>query len=95
MKARDRKHHEKYISNDTKIKKQMKSSSGITLIALVTAVIIIMILATVGLRQAFGDNGLLTKTEKTQTEAEQDITNSQQYIDKTQQEYLNATTFAE
>lgn len=88
-----RKDNKKSMNNDTKINKQMQSSSGITLIALVTAVIILIILATMSLRAMFGDNGLLTKVENTKNETGQDLTNSQEYIDKSKQEFLNATTF--
>ena len=93
MKQKIRKDNKKSMSNDTNINKQMQSSSGITLIALVTAVIILIILATMSLRSMFGDNGLLTKVENTKNETGQDLTNSQEYIDKSKQEFLNATTF--
>ena len=45
-------------------KEMVKSQKGITLVALVITVIIIIILATVAINFAFGDNGLITQAER-------------------------------
>ena len=46
------------------IKKVRKTNRGITLIALVITIIVLLILAGVTIATLTGDNGLLTKTEK-------------------------------
>ena len=45
-----------------KIGRNIKKPNGITLLALVIAIIIIIILATVAINLAFGDNGLIKRT---------------------------------
>lgn len=44
--------------------KQMKNNKGITLIALVITIIILIILAGIAINAVFGENGLLTKTSE-------------------------------
>lgn len=50
------------------MKKQMKNNKGITLIALVITIIVLLILAGVSIAMLTGDNGLLTKASKSKTE---------------------------
>ena len=54
----------KQISNKGQYKEMAKSQRGITLVALVITIIILIILATVAINFAFGNNGLITQAEK-------------------------------
>ena len=42
-----------------------KSSSGVTMISLIIAVIILLILATISIRALTGDNGIITQSRET------------------------------
>ena len=48
----------------------MNSSKGITLLALVRTIIIIIILSTVAISFLFGDNGLITRAQQAKLEQE-------------------------
>ena len=68
-------------------KKQRKNSNGITLIALVITIIVLLILAGVSIAMLTGDNGILTqaqnaknRTEEAQREEENILTNYEDYI---------------
>lgn len=54
-----------------------KNQKGITLVALVITIIILIILATVAISFAFGDNGLVTRAE----DAEQYYLNDTKYTE--------------
>ena len=58
--------------NNNKIKKTLKASNGITLIALVVTIIVLLILAGISIQMLTGDNGILTRAgeakEKTNIE---------------------------
>ena len=45
-------------------KPEIKKKKGITLIALVTTIILILILTSIAISNGFGDNGLFKKAEK-------------------------------
>ncbi len=47
-----------------------KNKNGITLIALVITIIVLLILAGVSLNMLLGDNGVLTKTKMAKTKSE-------------------------
>lgn len=51
------------------MKKQMKNNKGITLIALVITIIVLLILAGVSIAMLTGDNGLLTKAREAKTKS--------------------------
>ncbi len=51
-------------------KKTQSKNKGITLIALVITIIVILILAGVSINTLFGDNGLLTKADEARRENE-------------------------
>ena len=55
-------------------KKELNSSNGITLIALVITIIVLLILAGISISMLSGDNGILQKatTAKTETEKSQE-----------------------
>lgn len=72
----------------------LKNQRGITLVALVITIIILIILATVAISFAFGNNGLINRAEDA-TEyyandtayTDDSITNVEKYLDN----YLNST----
>ena len=68
-------------------KKQRKNSNGITLIALVITIIVLLILAGVSISMLTGDNGILTqaqnaknRTEEAQKEEENTLNNYESYL---------------
>jgi len=67
----------------------LKNQRGITLVALVITIIILIILATVAISFAFGDNGLVNRAEDAKDfyandtkYTEDSITNVEKYLDK-------------
>ena len=48
----------------SKIKEILKRQKGITLVALVITIVILIILATVSINAIFGENGLVTKAQE-------------------------------
>ena len=53
-----------------KLKEQLKTNKGITLIALVITIIVLLILAGVTIATLTGDNGILTKAQSTKIQSE-------------------------
>ena len=51
-------------NNTTRIKEIKKSSKGVTLIALVITIIVLLILAGVSIAMLTGDNGILTQAKE-------------------------------
>ena len=73
----------------------MKKENGITLIALVITIIILIILAGISIGMLVGDNGIITKakqakqdTEVAQEEQDKSLTNMEEYI----KEQINETS---
>ena len=69
-------------------REKIKEKRGITLVALVITIIILIILATVAINYAFGDNGLVRMAEKASeyylndsTYTDQSLKNIEDYID--------------
>lgn len=67
----------------------LKNERGITLVALVITIIVLIILATVAISFAFGNNGLVNRAEDARDfyandtkYTEQSITNVEKYLDK-------------
>ena len=60
-------------TNNSKIAKRQNTynSRGITLIALVVTIIVLIILAGVSINLVLGDNGIITKVKEAKTETEQ------------------------
>ena len=50
------------------LRKKEKSNKGITLIALVITIIVLLILAAVSISTLMGENGILNKSQQTKTE---------------------------
>ena len=62
-----------------KLKEQLKTNKGITLIALVITIIVLLILAGVTIATLTGDNGILTKAQSAKTQ--NDKANEKEQID--------------
>ena len=67
----------------------LKNERGITLVALVITIIILIILATVAISFAFGNNGLVNRAEQAKDfyandtkYTDQSISNVEKYLDK-------------
>ena len=67
----------------------LKNERGITLVALVITIIVLIILATVAISFAFGNNGLVNRAEEAKDfyandtkYTEDSITNVEKYLDK-------------
>ena len=84
------------------MKKKMKNAKGITLLALVITIVILIILATISINWIFGDNGLVNRTEEAKlkqsiAEAEErlSLVLADAYVEKnvtqeyTEEEFLN------
>ena len=61
---------ERKLIVERKIDNNLKKANGITLLALVITIIIIIILATVAINFVFGENGLITRAEQAKLEHE-------------------------
>ena len=67
----------------------MRGERGITLVALIITVVIMLILATVTISEAFGDNGLIEQAKRTKMLATNSIASDQASLDRLMQEYSN------
>ena len=67
-KSRNMKEKNNLKSKNTRLKELKKSSKGITLIALVITIIVLLILAGVSIAMLTGDNGILTQASKAKDE---------------------------
>lgn len=63
--------------------------NGITLVALVITIIIIIILSTVTINMAFGENGLITQAKKAKDMTLNSVTAEQEGMNSVMSEYLN------
>ena len=70
-------------------KGEMRGERGITLVALIITVVIMLILATVTISEAFGDNGLIEQAKLTKMLAINSIASDQASLDRLMQEYSN------
>ena len=59
------------------IRKVIKTNRGITLIALVVTIVVLLILAGISLNLVLGQNGLITKARDAKTQTEQDALNTE------------------
>ena len=69
--------------------KQLKSHTGITLVALVVTVVILIILAVISINIAFGENGLIKQAEKAAEHQANATVSEDEMLDRIEQEYLN------
>lgn len=63
----------------------MKKEKGITLVALIVTVVILIILAGVSLNLAFSDNGLIKKAEYAVNKSENSDENTQEKLNETKE----------
>ena len=70
-------------------RRNQKKQSGITLVALVVTMLILIILATVTINAVLGDNGLIKQAQKTKDIAEDYIAKEEEDMNRLAQEYAN------
>ena len=68
---------------------KVRKNQGITLVALVITIIIIIVLSTVTINMAFGDNGLITQAQKAKDMTANSIVAEQEGMNSVLSEYLN------
>ena len=75
------------MSKNKKFQKTLKAEKGITLIALVITIVILIILATVSINVVLGEGGLIQRaqegkslTDRAQTDEQEEITGAEEYI---------------
>ena len=71
------------------MKKYTRETKGITLVALVITIIIIIILSTVAINMAFGENGLITQAQKAKDMGANSTTAEQEEMNSLLEEYSN------
>ena len=59
------------------IRTMVKTNNGITLIALVVTIVVLLILAGISISMVLGNNGLITKAKDAKTKTEQDQANTE------------------
>ena len=74
---------------NVKMIETLKRKRGITLVALVITIIIIIILSTVTINAVLGDNGLIEQAKKTKNIAEGSIEDEKEKLNNLSQEYAN------
>ena len=75
--------------------KEMKNTRGITLIALVVSIIVLIILAGITIAALSGDNGILTRAKEAKQKTEQAQKEEEENITVAKQEILNHYAFME
>ena len=77
-----------------KKKKFMKGNKGITLVALVVTIVVLLILAGISLNLVLGENGIITKAQEARDKTEQARINTEKSMNSLEQElsnYVNKT----
>ena len=72
-----------------KKKKLMKGNRGITLVALVVTIVVLLILAGISLNLVLGENGIITKAQEARDKTEQARINTEKSMNSLEQELLN------
>lgn len=80
-KSRNMKEKNNIKSKNTRLKEIKKSSKGITLIALVITIIVLLILAGVSIAMLTGDNGIITQAKLAKEKTEEAKIREEQQID--------------
>ena len=70
-------------------KKSKKTDNGITLVALVITIVILIILATVTINFAFGEDGLIARTQQAKELTEQATLEEQESLNSLMEQYAN------
>ena len=71
------------------LSKRLRRERGITLVALVITIVILIILATVTINVAFGEGGLIQRTQQAKNLTEQATRNEQEALNSLMDEYAN------
>ena len=74
---------------DSKVKEKQRNSQGITLIALVVTIVILIILATISISALFGENGLIKKAQEARDHQSNAVAMEQGEMDELADEYAN------
>ena len=72
-----------------KKKKLMKGNRGITLVALVVTIVVLLILAGISLNLVLGENGIITKAQEARDKTEQARINTEKSMNSLEQELSN------
>ena len=78
----------KKAKNDNSLQ-QLRSTNGITLIALVVTIVILIILATISIGVLFGENGLIKKAQEAKQHQSNAVAMEEGEMDKLAEEYAN------
>lgn len=71
-----------------KTSEKLKKNKGITLVALVVTIVILLILAGISLNLALGQNGIIKKSKETREQATQDQQNIQKVLNNVYDELV-------
>ena len=77
------------METNKKFSKVVNKQNGITLVALVVTIVILIILATVTINTAFGENGLIKQAQKAKDMASNAVAKENDEINKLEQELAN------
>ena len=77
------------MSKNKKFQKTLKAEKGITLIALVITIVILIILATVSINVVLGEGGLIDRAQQAKDLTEQAVLEEQQELNSLMSEYTN------
>ena len=77
------------MSKNKKFQKTLKAEKGITLIALVITIVILIILATVSINVVLGEGGLIQRAKQAKDLTEQAVLEEQQELNSLMSEYTN------
>ena len=68
------------------MKRILKENKGITLVALVVTIVVLLILSGITINMAIGENGIITKAQETARKTNEIQANSQSYLNELQQD---------
>ena len=72
------------------LEKQKRIERGITLVALVVTIVVLLILAGITIATLFGDNGVINKAQKAKNETDRTAIEEQEGLNKTEEDMANA-----
>lgn len=76
-------------------KKYMKQNEGITLVALVVTIVVLIILATVSMNAVFGEHGIIKKAEEAKQLYENSAEREEQLLENMVDEYKDLVKYIE
>ncbi len=68
------------------MKRILKENKGITLVALVVTIVVLLILSGITINMTIGENGIITKAQETARKTNQIEANTQSYLNELQQD---------